>query len=521
MSQVQTNKTYKSPMGKLVKFFEQSRDQWKAKCLDAKALVKQLKNKVNYLETSRTHWKQKAKALKAELVEAKRKEQNLQIQLESMKKKATENESFDLALIKPFNVIPSRHTYSLGYIVLFLELVLKARVSLRGASRSIEIINSLFQLPEPAPSYSSGRMWLLRLGYYKLTRPKKFSKDWVWIIDHTVQIGAEKFLVILGLCLSNLPAPGHCLKHEDVEPITLLPVTKSNGQVVYEQLEATTQKTGVPREIIGDYASDLKLGIEEFCRKHPETDQIYDIKHKTATVLKHELKHDVQWNEFSQQTTQTKNQLQQTSLAFLAPRNQKTKARYMNIDTLVSWGQNTLAFIDKQEKDPSPNIDKNQLKEKLGWLTKFREHLEEWEEIFQVISLVETFVREQGLYYNCFLDLSFILPFNTGERTNRIIEQLLYFVDKESLKCQPGQRLLGSSEVLESSLGQQKQLEKEQAKSGFTGLILGIAALVSTTTTDIVKTALETVSTRDVFLWCQETLGKSVQAKRKDAFASR
>ena len=39
-------KSYKSPQHKLVPFFAQSRDQWKAKCRDAKARLKQLKKKV-------------------------------------------------------------------------------------------------------------------------------------------------------------------------------------------------------------------------------------------------------------------------------------------------------------------------------------------------------------------------------------------------------------------------------------------------------------------------------------------
>lgn len=60
-------KTYKSPRRKLVKFFEKSRDQWKAKCREAKALVKRLKNRVRFLEHSRDRWKAKAAALDAEL----------------------------------------------------------------------------------------------------------------------------------------------------------------------------------------------------------------------------------------------------------------------------------------------------------------------------------------------------------------------------------------------------------------------------------------------------------------------
>lgn len=152
MNQVQENKIYKSPMRKLVKFFEQSRDQWKAKCLEAKVLVRQLKNKVNQLETSRYRRKNKVAALKAELAEQNKKEHELQVQLETLKKKAALVKSPDLALVEPFNVIPSRHTYSLGYIMLYLELVLKGSVSLRGASRSIFIFNSFYQLPGPTPS---------------------------------------------------------------------------------------------------------------------------------------------------------------------------------------------------------------------------------------------------------------------------------------------------------------------------------------------------------------------------------
>ena len=108
------------------------------------------------------------------------------------------------------------------------------------------MISSL-QLALDVPTWHTGRLWLLRLGYYKLTRSKEQADDWVWIADHTVQIGAEKCLVILGIRLSDLPSVGQCLSHRDVEPIALLPVEKSNKDVVYQQLEANIGKTGVPR----------------------------------------------------------------------------------------------------------------------------------------------------------------------------------------------------------------------------------------------------------------------------------
>jgi septal ring factor EnvC (AmiA/AmiB activator) len=62
-----TEKTYKSPRRKLVRFFEKSRDQWKAKCLEAKATVKGLQHRIRYLEQSKAEWKTKAKELEQEL----------------------------------------------------------------------------------------------------------------------------------------------------------------------------------------------------------------------------------------------------------------------------------------------------------------------------------------------------------------------------------------------------------------------------------------------------------------------
>ena len=112
------------------------------------------------------------------------------------------------------------------------------------------------------------------------------------------------------------------------EPIALFPVKSSNGEVVFQQLEEAVDKTGLPREILADQGPDLKAGIERFCHQHPQTCSIYDIKHKSAALLKHTLQHDESWQSFTQQAAQSKSQIQQTALAFLAPPNQRTKAQY-------------------------------------------------------------------------------------------------------------------------------------------------------------------------------------------------
>lgn len=78
-------KAYKSPRRKLVRFFEKSRDQWKAKCLEAKATAKRLKHRIGYLEHSKAEWKAKAKELEQELARM-RAQQNRAQRLEADKK---------------------------------------------------------------------------------------------------------------------------------------------------------------------------------------------------------------------------------------------------------------------------------------------------------------------------------------------------------------------------------------------------------------------------------------------------
>ena len=58
---------YKSPMKKLVKFFEHSRNKWKTKCQKAKYQVKLLQNKVRYLEKRKVELNKRVKELEKEL----------------------------------------------------------------------------------------------------------------------------------------------------------------------------------------------------------------------------------------------------------------------------------------------------------------------------------------------------------------------------------------------------------------------------------------------------------------------
>jgi hypothetical protein len=278
-----------------------------------------------------------------------------------------------------------------------IGLVLSGGCSLHGASRVFEVLLTSFHLTEAIPCWTTCRLWLMRLGYYKLYRGKEKSGDWVWIIDHTLQLDQLKCLLIVGLRLRDLPPKGQPLRHSDLEPIELFPILKSTGEVVFEQLEKAVEKTGVPRAIVSDHGCDLKKGVELFIQAHPQTVSIYDIKHKTASLLKRELHTDERWNAFVKKASETQSSIRQSVLFPLAPPSQKTKARYMNLETLLQWGQKMLFFLEKESVAFPPGITRELLQEKLGWVKDFSMALGDWNILMQSIEVAESLIRQEGL----------------------------------------------------------------------------------------------------------------------------
>jgi hypothetical protein len=402
--------------------------------------------------------------------------------------------------------------------MLWIISVLSAASGLRTASRMMEVVMPFFNFSGPVPSWYAGRFWLMRLGYYKLTRPKEQANDWIWIIDHSIQLSTEKCLVILGIRLCNLPI-GRSLIFSDVEPIELIPVIKSNGDIVYEQLKIAKKKTGIPREIIADHGSDIKVGIEKFCNEHKETCYIYDIKHALSIALKRELENDEDWEKLVTLSAKTKREICQTGLASLTPPNQRKKSRYMNADTLLNWAEKLRIFLNEDDKKIGQYYDAKKIREKFYWIVDLTPKLVEWSNLIMVIKFIEDFIRKNGLNINVYLELKKQLnEFNLDVRAMKFSKDAISFVEKGALKAKPGERLLGSSEIIESLFGKQKAIEKEQSRSGFTGLLLVLPALISETSEAIIKKALEATPTKCVVEWYQKNIIQSVQAKRVETF---
>jgi hypothetical protein len=98
---------------------------------------------------------------------------------------------------------------------------------------------------------------------------------------------------------------------------------------------------------------------------------------------------------------------------------------------------------------------------------------------------------------------------------------VLDFVEEQSRAADsPRERLLGSSEILESLIGRYKQLQSTHSKGGMTAMLLSIGAIVSQKTHDVIEAALTSTKTRAVAEWTTRMLGITLQSQRLFALGS-
>jgi hypothetical protein len=385
-----------------------------------------------------------------------------------------------------------------------------------------KVLRLIYPQMKKTPSINTGKAWILKFGYYKLMlEAKQKAKDLMWIMDHTIQMGKEKCLVVLGIPAKDLPKD-RALIYKDVEVIDLQPVPTSTGKIVYQQSKELAKEVGFPHAVISDMGSDIKNGILKLIEISPDTVHVYDLKHKIAILVKRTLEPDKQWAEFKKFANWIVKKLQNTTSAGYRPPAQRNKARYMNIEKLVKWAEQILIKYEnlKQQKEKTPEEIK--LETILADIIKFEEDIKAWSEMVNIISTIERFMNIHNLQsdsYKKFHELhrNKLEQLQTPTAKN-LASQILDFIKEQQKVCKKDERLLHSSEILESLFGKFKWLEKEQSNASFTNLLLAIPAMTSEITKSVVKIAMEKVDELLIKEWTKEKIGITIQAQRRELY---
>lgn len=416
----------------------------------------------------------------------------------------------------------ANHQFGAGMISFCCQLC--NVIGFRSTHRVLPLIQQWLGISFDIPSRWTMRLWNSRNGVAILKESATVADDWIWMIDHSVQLGKMCVLVVLGIRQSQLPQ-GRALVRQDMKPLALLPTDSRSKEEVGDALVELAAKIGTPIGVVADGAAELHQGVKSLEKSGAEVVMLDDIKHKAANVLKATIGKDERFTKFVAHAGRTKANIQQTELEHFLPPKKRTKCRFMNFGKLIDWADLVLAHLKQPEATGNRNISKVRLHEKLGWLAEFENDLKQWRECREVVSTTLQFTNTRGVESGATEELktrltTLDLQSSIADKISRRLVQC-YAENEEKLSRSKhaALRMPVSTEVLESSLGSFKAIQRHHNRGTFTTLLAIFPTLFQITTPEKIRRRLASVSTKNLRKWLAEKgLNNSTQAKKTAAY---
>ena len=310
---------FKSPLAIIAGFLLRSRDTQAKRAKERTEEIQQLRLTVTRLHRGQLQTEQ-------ELAQTKLRIEKLQVENASLR-----NQPPSL----PDDPRLPHHSYGPKMISLCVNLA--RAIGLRPAETALQIVFDWLDVITKVPDWTTIRTWLCRVGVAAVEEPIEPADDWIWMADHSNQIGPEKALVILGIRASQLPEPGQAIRHEDMRVLAVIPGVQWKREDVAREYTALAERIGAPMALLVDGAVELREGAEALEKQRKNIFVLNDFKHYAANVLKRVVGKDERFEKFLSSIGRTRSAIQQTELAHLTPPAQKPKARFMNLGATLLW----------------------------------------------------------------------------------------------------------------------------------------------------------------------------------------
>ena len=410
------------------------------------------------------------------------------------------------------------HQFSAEMICLCCQLSLL--IGIRAVPKVLACCAKAFDLPIEVPSRDSVRNWNSRNGV-AILQEATHAEDWVWLIDHSVQLGKMFVLVVLGIRQSQLPE-GRALCREDMTPLAVLPTQSRDKHEVARQLSTTAGQFGMPLAVLSDGASELHHGVAALQSHGFSGVHLDDIKHKIANLLKKRLRGNTRWQAFSTRLGTTTSAIQQTELEHLLPPRRKTKSRFMDFGRLIDW-----ATMVEQQLTQVAAPEHARVVEKLGWISEFKNELQQWRQYRYLISQTLMMTGQQGVFVGASKELGQRLSAckleeaSAFEFRDAIISFYQHNEDQLAKLNRKAIRLPSSTEVLESAFGSFKTLQGNHGRGTFTSLLAVFATQFDTCNAAKIRKRFSEVNNRHLKDWLKSSgLTNSTQSRRTRAYAN-
>jgi hypothetical protein len=403
--------------------------------------------------------------------------------------------------------------------VLCVSLVVRAVVSYRSVPRILDLFDAAMALGLGwVPHFTSVINWTLRLGLGLLKQVKAVDFPWLAVIDHSIDIGTKKALVVLRVKLDALSKRGAAVRLEDCECIGLTIRETVNGESVSRDLGEIFKRAGIPKGIVKDCDATLRKGVRLWSGRQGEPVHVIDdIGHSMANALRDEFEGTSAYQRFTALTTQGANRLRQTDLAFLIPPKLRSKGRFQSIGNIGKWGGRMLDILAVKGRAKQGSL-LARLRAALPGFLLLKPFIVRFASTTRLVSQVMETIKSQGLgqtsYEHCHR-LSEQFPRNS--KVKKHLQQWLarHMDIQRQMAPLP---LLASSDIIESLFGNFKHIIERSPQADMNRTALLIPALCGNLNKATITQALDRASHHDLKMWERENIPYTLRKKRQAFF---
>jgi len=399
-------------------------------------------------------------------------------------------------------------------------LVLQAVVSYRSVPR----ILNLFRAKTPlslnwTPHFTSVINWTLRLGLGKLKQVQPISQSWIAIIDHSIDIGTKKALVVLRVGMDALSLASKAITLKDCECIGIKVSETVNGNTIALELESIFNHAGMPDAIVKDCDYTLQKGVRLWSEKQEVSIPIIeDIGHVMANALKSQFEGTSTYKCFTSMVSQCAKRLRQTELAFLTPPKLRTKGRFLGISKLGKWGDKMIEVLAVKGRAKKESL-LARLRQALPGFTQLKPFIMRFANQAKIVSRVMEILKNQGLnkttYQQCY-QLSEQLP--NSKVKNRMQTWLQQHIKiQQQITSKP---LMVSSDIIESLFGRFKHIIERSPQADMNRTTLLIPALCGNPDENMMTPALNQASHKELKNGEKENIPYTMRKKRQAFLAN-
>jgi hypothetical protein len=398
-------------------------------------------------------------------------------------------------------------------------LTIQAIVSYRSIPRILELFNSRTPLELGwIPHFTSVINWSLRLGLGLLNQITLISEPWLAIIDHSIDVGTKKVLVVLRVKRDALARRKGAIRLEDCECIGMKVCEKVKGDTLALDLERIFNQAGSPLAVIKDNDYTLQKGVRLWSEKQDTmVHVIEDIGHVVATALKKQFGESKGYKRLTTATSKGAKRLRQTELAFLVPPKLRTKGRFQSISKLGKWADKMIVVLGVKGRAKKGSL-LAKLRLALPNFSRLKPFIKRFALTTACVSQVMKILKKEGLdqkHYEQCCSLVQNLPKYSLVKKRLLIWLEQHLAIQQKITSMP---LLVSRDIIESLLGHFKHILERSPQADMNRTTLLIPALCGKLNDRELTQILNQTPHSDLKKWENENIPYTMRRKRQAFF---